>query len=269
MMPTSIVNAEAGLRLGSFVAAFLFLALAELTAPRRARPSGLLSRWATNLGLVAVGAVLIRVVSPLSVVAAGALAEDRGWGMLGVLGIAATPLGGVAAVMTLDFAIYAQHIAMHRVGVLWRLHRVHHADPAIDASTGVRFHPLEFLLSAGLKIGVVVLLGASAAAVATFEILLTVTSMFSHANLSLPAGLDRFTRLLLVTPDMHRVHHSVVPAEFNRNFGFALPWWDWLCGTYRAQPEAGHEAMTIGLDAIPASRAQRFSAMLIEPFRAR
>ena len=268
MMPASIVNAEAGLRLGAFVAAFLVLALAELGAPRRPRPSDAMSRWSTNLGLVALGVVLLRVLRPLSVVAAGALAEDRGWGILGSVGIAATPLGLVGAVLALDFAIYGQHIAMHRVGALWRLHRVHHADPAIDISTGVRFHPLEFLLSAVVKIGVVVLLGASAAAVATFEILLNVTSLFNHANVRLPDALDNLTRLLLVTPDMHRIHHSVVPAELNRNFGFALPWWDRLCGTYCAQPAAGHETMAIGLDSIPPSRARRFGAMLVEPFRA-
>ena len=171
------------------------------------------------------------------------------------------------AVIALDLAIYAQHVLMHRVPVFWRLHRVHHADSAFDASTGLRFHPLEILLSAAFKIALVVVLGASAVAVVTFEILLNVSSMFNHANLRLPLGVDRVLRRVLVTPDMHRIHHSVSPAELNRNFGFALPWWDWLCGTYQDQPAAGHETMAIGLRSIAPARAQRLVAMLVEPFR--
>jgi sterol desaturase/sphingolipid hydroxylase (fatty acid hydroxylase superfamily) len=267
MTLASAFDAEGWLRLVIFATAFLVLALGELNAPRHRWPAVRKARWATNLGLIILGGILIRVLSPLSGVAAGAVAEDRAWGILGIWGIAGTPVGVIAAVVALDLAIYGQHVAMHRVGFLWRVHRVHHADTAVDVSTGLRFHPLEFLLSAGWKVVVVLLLGASVAAVVTFEILLNVTSMFSHANLQLPGTLDRLARWLLVTPDMHRVHHSVVPSEFNRNFGFALPWWDRLCGTYRDQPAAGHETMALGLEAIPASRAQRFGAMLVEPFQ--
>lgn len=225
-------------------------------------------RWPTNLGLMAVGVILGRVALPVAAVEAAALATDRGWGLLGAAGLARSPLGVAGAVIALDSAIYAQHVLMHRAPALWRLHRVHHADPAFDASTGVRFHPLESLLSAALKIALVVILGASAVAVVTFEIVLNVSSMFNHANLRLPVGVDRALRRVLVTPDMHRVHHSAAPAELNRNFGFALSWWDWLCGTYQDQPAAGHETMAIGLGSIAPARGQGLVAMLIEPFRA-
>jgi sterol desaturase/sphingolipid hydroxylase (fatty acid hydroxylase superfamily) len=171
-------------------------------------------------------------------------------------------------VIALDLAIYAQHVLMHHVPALWRLHRVHHGDPVLDTSTGLRFHPLETLLSAAFKVSFVLVLGASAVAVVTFEILLNVSSMFNHANVRLPVGVDALLRLVLVTPDMHRVHHSLAPAELSRNFGFALPWWDWLCGTYQAQPAAGHETMAIGLRSIAPARGRQLGAMLVEPFRA-
>jgi len=259
---------EIAIRLTVFGAAFLLFALVEIGAPRRQAPPARTRRWPTNLGLMVLGAVLIRIALPLAVVEAGALATDRGWGLLGGAGITTSNFGVVAAVIALDFAIYAQHVLMHRVPVLWRLHRVHHADPAFDTSTGLRFHPLESLLSAAFKVALVVILGASAVAVVTFEILLNVSSMFNHANLRLPLGVDRVLRRILVTPDMHRVHHSVTPTELNHNFGFALPWWDWLCGTYQAQPAAPHETMAIGLPSIAPARAQRLLAMLVEPFRA-
>ena len=259
---------EVAIRLTVFGAAFLLFVLIEIGVPRRRSPPARTRRWPTNLGLMALGAALSRITLPLAVVEAGALASDRGWGLLGAAGVATSPLGVAGAVIALDFAIYAQHVLMHRVPALWRLHRVHHADPAFDTSTGLRFHPLESLLSAALKVALVVMLGASAVAVVMFEILLNVSAMFNHANLRLPVGVDRVLRRALVTPDMHRVHHSVVPAELNRNFGFALPWWDWLYGTYQDQPAAGHETMAIGLPSIAPARAQRLVAMLVEPFRA-
>ena len=264
----SWVSDEMAIRLTVFGAAFLLLVLIEIGAPRRRVPQTRTRRWPTNLGLMALGAVLSRIALPLAVVEAGALATDRGWGLLGAMGVARHLLGVAGAVIALDCAIYAQHVLMHRVPALWRLHRVHHADAAFDASTGLRFHPLESLLSTAFKIALVVILGASAVAVVTFEILLNVSSMFNHANLRLPVGIDAVLRCVLVTPDMHRVHHSVAPAELNRNFGFALPWWDWLCGTYQDQPAAGHETMAIGLRSIAPVRAQRLVAMLVEPFRA-
>ena len=262
------MSAEISIRLTIFGTVFLLLALIEVVAPRRRSPPARARRWPTNLGLMVLGAAVIRIALPLAAVEAGALATDRGWGLLGTLGGAKSPLGVAGAVIALDLAIYVQHVLMHRVPVLWRLHRIHHADPAFDASTGIRFHPLESLLSAAFKIVLVVILGASAVAVMAFEILLNVSSMFNHANLRLPVGVDRVLRRILVTPDMHRVHHSIAPIELNRNFGFALPWWDWLCGTYQDQPVAGHETMVIGLASIVPARAQRLLPMLVEPFRA-
>jgi sterol desaturase/sphingolipid hydroxylase (fatty acid hydroxylase superfamily) len=261
------IDNEVAIRLAVFAAALVALTLAERGAPRRARSPAPLLRWPANLGLMAVGAALSRLVVPLGAAGAGALAADRGWGLLGLAGIATTPVGLVVAVVALDFAIYGQHVVMHRVPILWRLHRVHHADPAVDASTGVRFHPIEIALSAMLKVGLVLALGASAAAVVAFEILLNVSSLFGHANVRLPAAADRAIRAILVTPDMHRVHHSTTPSEMNRNFGFALAWWDRLCGTYRSEPAAGHEAMALGLPSIPPARAEGFWTMLVEPLR--
>lgn len=259
---------EIAIRLAVFAALLLGLTLAERAVPRRPRSAEPpLVRWPANLGLMSAGAVLSRVIVPVGATGAGVIAAERGWGVLGLAGIATTPLGLVTAVVALDFAMYVQHVLMHRLPILWRLHRVHHADPVVDASTGVRFHPLEILLSAALKVGLVLALGAPAVAVVAFEILLNATSLFGHANLRLPAGADRAIRAVLVTPDMHRVHHSVDPAETNRNFGFALAWWDRLCGTYRAEPAAGHEAMALGLTSIPPARAEDFWSMLVEPLR--
>ena len=261
------IDNEVAIRVTAFAAALVALTLAERAAPRRARSTSASLRWPTNLGLMSVGAALSRLVVPVGAAGAGALSAERGWGLLGLAGIATTPLGLVVAVVALDFAIYGQHVLMHRVPILWRLHRVHHADPSVDASTGVRFHPIEIALSALLKFGLVLALGASAAAVVAFEVMLNVSSLFGHANVRLPASADRAVRAIFVTPDMHRVHHSTAPSEMNRNFGFALAWWDRLCGTYRREPTAGHEAMALGLPSIPSARAEGFWSMLVEPLR--
>ena len=171
------------------------------------------------------------------------------------------------AVVVLDLVIYLQHVMVHAVPALWRLHRMHHADLDFDVTTGARFHPFEILLSVALKLGTVMILGPAALAVVIFEVLLNGTSMFNHGNLRLPAGLDRALRLLVVTPDMHRVHHSDIAAETNSNFGFNFPWWDRLFGTYRAQPELGHEAMTIGLDGFRDPAELHLHNLLLQPFR--
>ena len=265
--PLGTIDNEVAIRLAAFAAALVALTIAERGAPRRAHSTAPSLRWPVNLGRMSVGVALSRLVVPVGAAGAGALAADRGWGLLGLAGIAMTPLGLVVAVVALDFAIYGQHVLMHRVPILWRLHRVHHADPAVDASTGVRFHPIAIAVSALLKRGLVLALGASAAAVVAFEILLNVSSLFGHANLRLPAAADRAIRAIFVTPDMHRVHHSATPSEMNRNFGFALAWWDRLCGTYRPEPAAGHEAMALGLPSIPPARAEGFWSMLVEPLR--
>jgi sterol desaturase/sphingolipid hydroxylase (fatty acid hydroxylase superfamily) len=257
---------EPVIRLGAFAAIFVAMALWELLAPRRPQAIGRLRRWPGNLGIVVLNTLLVRLAFPTAAVGVALLAESRGWGLFPAL--TAPPwLAVVAAVILLDLAIYLQHVLFHAVPALWRLHRMHHADLEFDVTTGARFHPIEILLSMAIKLGVVAALGAPAAAVLIFEVLLNATSMFNHGNVRLPQRFDRVLRWLVVTPDMHRVHHSVVPRETNSNFGFNLPWWDRLFGTYRAQPAAGHEAMTIGIEQFRDPRELRLDRMLLQPFR--
>jgi sterol desaturase/sphingolipid hydroxylase (fatty acid hydroxylase superfamily) len=262
------VQYESLIRLGCFGSVLLLMALWEALAPRRRLTVRRPGRWASNLGLVALNALALRFLVPLGAVGTALLAHERGWGLLNNVtwpGWLAVPL----AVVALDLAIYLQHVMFHAVPLLWRLHLVHHADLDFDATTGVRFHTLEVLLSMGIKMGAVVLLGAPAVAVVAFEVLLNATSVFSHGNVRLPAWLDRLLRLLVVTPEMHRVHHSAIPRETNSNFGFNLPWWDYLFGTYRAGPAEGHEGMTIGLKEPRDERlVERLPGMLALPFLA-
>jgi len=254
------------IRLGSFAGIFAAMALWELLAPRRRQAIGRSRRWPSNLGIVALNTLLVRLVFPVAAVGVALLAETRGWGLFRVLPAPAS-LAVIASVILLDLAIYFQHVLFHAVPVLWRLHRMHHADLEFDVSTGARFHPFEIVLSMVIKLGVVVALGAPAVAVLIFEVLLNATSMFNHGNVRIPMQLDRALRCVLVTPDMHRVHHSVAPRETNSNFGFNLPWWDRLFGTYRAQPAAGHEGMTIGIEQFREPRELRLDRMLTQPFR--
>jgi sterol desaturase/sphingolipid hydroxylase (fatty acid hydroxylase superfamily) len=210
--------------------------------------------------------VLVRLVFPTAAIGVALLAETRGWGLFEAVQAPAW-LAVIASVILLDLAIYLQHVLFHAVPVLWRLHRMHHADLEVDVTTGVRFHPVEILLSMAIKLGVVAALGTPAAAVLIFEVLLNATSMFSHGNVRLPERFDSVLRRIVVTPDMHRVHHSVVPRETNSNFGFNLPWWDRLFGTYRGEPAAGHEGMTIGIEQFRDPRELRLDRMLLQPFR--
>jgi sterol desaturase/sphingolipid hydroxylase (fatty acid hydroxylase superfamily) len=244
-------------RLLVFAVIFAAVAAWEILAPRREQHLARGTRWPSNVGVVVLDTVLVRLVFPTTAVGLALLAEARGWGLLHALELpiwASVPL----AVTALDLAIYLQHVLFHAVPVLWRLHRMHHADLEFDVTTGARFHPIEILLSMAIKLGVVAALGAPAVAVLLFEVLFNATSMFNHSNVRMPAGLDRVLRWIVVTPDMHRVHHSIVARETNSNFGFNLPWWDRLFGTYREQPAAGHEAMTIGIEQ---SAIQRSSAL--------
>jgi sterol desaturase/sphingolipid hydroxylase (fatty acid hydroxylase superfamily) len=257
---------EPWIRLGAFAGVFATMALWELMAPRRPQTIGRLRRWPANLGVVVIDTLLVRLIFPTAAVGVALVAEVGGWGLLPALD-APSWLAIIIAVIVLDLAIYLQHVLFHAVPVLWRLHRMHHADLEIDVTTGTRFHPIEILLSMAIKLGVVAALGAPAVAVLIFEVLLNATSMFNHGNVRLPQRLDRVLRWLVVTPDMHRVHHSILPRETNSNFGFNLPWWDRLFGTYRAQPEAGHEAMTIGLPMFRDPRELRLGRMLWQPFR--
>jgi sterol desaturase/sphingolipid hydroxylase (fatty acid hydroxylase superfamily) len=237
----------------------------EVLAPRRNLALSRSRRWPRNLGISALNAVLVRLVFATVPVGLATLAEARGWGLLNNIG-ALYWLKVVAAVVILDFAIYLQHVMFQAVPALWRLHRMHHADLDFDVSTGARFHPIEILLSVGIKFAVIVTIGASGVAVLIFEVLLNATSMFNHGNVRLPIWLDGILRWIIVTPDMHRVHHSVIPNETNSNFGFNLPWWDRLLGTYRAQPTNGHEAMIIGLNKFRDSADLSLGRMLIQPF---
>jgi sterol desaturase/sphingolipid hydroxylase (fatty acid hydroxylase superfamily) len=232
-------------RLGVFVGVMLTMALWETMAPRRGPTRSKPRRWSANLGLQAINAVVMRVAAPFAATATALVAGEHGWGPLQSPQL---PFWAavVLAVIALDLAVYLQHVLFHAVPALWRLHRLHHADADMDVTTGVRFHTVEVLLSMGIKSTVVAALGAPALSVLIFEAILNATSMFNHADVRMPRWLDRVLRLFLVTPDMHRVHHSTDPAEANRNFGFNLPWWDYLAGTYRAQPARGHEGMTIG-----------------------
>ncbi|WP_243634772.1 sterol desaturase family protein [Roseicella frigidaeris] len=238
----------------------------EAWLPRRQRSAGRWLRWPSNLGVVVLDSLVVRLVFPTAAVGLALALEGRGVGLLPWLGVP-QPLAILLAVVLLDLAIYLQHVMFHAVPALWRLHRMHHADLDFDVTTGLRFHPVEILLSMVIKLMVVVALGAPAVAVLVFEVLLNATAIFNHANLRLPERLDRLLRLVLVTPDMHRVHHSVVPRETNSNFGFNLAVWDRIFGTYRAQPAAGHEAMTIGIEQFRDPRELRLDRMLTQPLR--
>ena len=223
-------------------------------------------RWLHNLALVVLNSLILRLLFPLAAVGFALLAAERGWGLLNAFGV---PFWGAFAlsVIALDFAIYLQHVMFHAVPLLWRLHRVHHADADIDVTTGARFHPIEILLSMLIKFAAIALLGAPAAAVLVFEVLLNATAMFNHANLRLRAPVDRWLRWILVTPEMHRIHHSMEPVETNSNFGFNLPWWDRLCGTYRERARLPQESMAIGVKGLTGSdQAVKLTGLLALPF---
>jgi sterol desaturase/sphingolipid hydroxylase (fatty acid hydroxylase superfamily) len=261
-----VPETEPLIRLAAFLGVFAAVALWEIVAPRRAPTVGRRARWPGNLALLAVDVLAVRLLAPGAAIALAMAGEARGWGLLHATGVPAW-LAVPAAVILLDLAVWFQHVVFHAVPLLWRLHRVHHTDVDFDVTTGTRFHPIEILVSTGIKCAAVVAIGAPALAVLAFEILLNATSMFNHANARLPVAIDRWVRLFLVTPDMHRVHHSVVCNETNSNFGFAVPWWDRLFGTYRAQPAAGHQAMTLGVDAFRTAGDTRLDRLLAQPFR--
>jgi len=265
-VPEALLAHEPVIRLGAFVGVLAVMACWEVLAPRRRLAVGRGTRWTGNLGIVVLDALFVRLVFPTAAVGVALIAETRGWGLLHALEVP-TWLAFLAGVILLDLAIYLQHVLFHVVPVLWRLHRVHHADLELDVTTGVRFHPIEILLSMGIKLGIVAALGTPAVAVLVFEVLLNATSMFNHGNVQLPPRIESMLRWIVVTPDMHRVHHSVVPCETNSNFGFNLPWWDQLFGTYRSEPAVGHDRLTIGLDQFRDPRELRLDRMLIQPFR--
>lgn len=259
---------EPTLRLAGFVAALAVMVLWETVAPRRGRPVPRRSRWPANIGVVVLNTVLVRLALPTVAVGVAVSAQAHGWGLFNdsTLPSWAAILGGV---VLLDLILYLQHVMFHAVPALWRLHRMHHADLDIDVTTGARFHPVEILLSMVIKFAAIAALGVTPAAVVLFEVLLNVTSMFNHANARIPLAVEPALRSLIVTPDMHRVHHSVERDETNSNFGFNLSLWDRLFGTYRAQPRAGHEAMTIGIpDFRDPAACSRLLGMLAMPLQA-
>ncbi len=262
-----ILAHEPTLRLGAFLGVFTLMALLEAALPRRPRTLPRRVRWPHNLGLVVLNSLLLRLVFPAAAVGVAAYVQQSGWGLIPWLGLDGLP-ALLLAVVLLDLAIYLQHVMFHAVPALWRLHRVHHADLDYDVTTGLRFHPIEILLSMVIKFAVIAALGAPVAAVVAFEVILNGMAIFNHANLRLPERLDRVLRYLVVTPDMHRVHHSVEDDEANSNFGFNLSWWDRLLGTYRAQPRAGHEGMTIGIRTFRDPKTcATLPGMLLIPFR--
>lgn len=257
---------EPYLRLAFFVGTLLAMGVWEQLAPRRALRVGRGWRWASNLALVAINTLLVRSLAALGAVGIAITAAERGWGLFNNVALPAWAAALLSFVL-LDLAIYLQHVMFHAVPVLWRLHRVHHADLDVDVTTGLRFHTVEILLSLGIKAAAIVLFGPPAVAVLAFEVALNATSLFNHSNVALPAWLDRALRLVVVTPDMHRIHHSALREETNSNYGFNLPWWDYLLGTYRNVPAHGHERMTLGVAEIRDARAaDRLPAMLAMPF---
>jgi sterol desaturase/sphingolipid hydroxylase (fatty acid hydroxylase superfamily) len=253
-MSEALLEHASGIRLGFFLGIFALMALWEVAAPRRPQALGRWTRWPANLGIVVLNTVLLRVLLPAGAVGLALLGEARGWGLLNNVALP-------------RWAVIVASVMVHAVPLFWRLHRMHHADLEFDVTTGARFHPIEILLSMGIKLAVIAALGASAVGVLIFEIVLNGTSMFNHGNVRIAAPLDRVLRWFVVTPDMHRVHHSIDPAETNSNFGFNLPWWDRLFGTYRAQPAAGHQAMTIGIEQFREPRELRLDRMLLQPLR--
>ena len=262
-----LLHNEKPIRLGFFFGVLLVMALWEVLAPRRALAVSRLLRWSNNLGLVFFNSILLRLLFPAAAVGMAAFAAEQGWGIFNYVSLPSW-LVVLLAVVVMDLVIYLQHVLVHAVPALWRLHRVHHADLDYDVTTGARFHPVEIILSMLIKFATIVVLGAPVVAVILFEVVLNAMAMFNHGNVRLPLSLDRLLRSLLVTPDMHRVHHSVEEDEANSNFGFNLSLWDRLFGTYREQPRAGHEGMILGIRHYRSlHEVTRIDGLLWLPFR--
>ncbi|MFL2551065.1 MAG: sterol desaturase family protein [Arenicellales bacterium] len=245
-MDELVIAYEAAIRMSFFLGVFALMAFWEVLSPRRRPVLSKMLRWGNNLGLVIFNSILLRFIFPAAAVGVAALASEQGWGLLNYYPLPLW-LSLAISLFVMDFVIYLQHILMHAVPILWRLHRVHHADLDYDVTTGARFHPIEIILSMLIKFVTIVALGPTIVAVVIFEIVLNAMAMFNHANVRLPLRMDHVLRQLIVTPDMHRVHHSVDYDEANSNFGFNLAFWDRWFGTYRDQPRAGHEQMIIGI----------------------
>lgn len=260
----TLLTHEAAIRAGLFLGLLGLMALWEIAAPQRRLDLPRVLRWSNNLALVFVDTAILRLVLPTLAVGVAIVAHDRGWGLLNMVGWSLW-VKGLLAILVLDLAIYGQHIVFHKVPVLWRLHRMHHSDPDFDATTGVRFHPLEILLSMLIKMALVAVLGADPAAVILFELILSAGALFSHANIRLPRRVDRALRLVVVTPDMHRIHHSEVRHETDSNYGFSVTWWDRLFGTYRVAAKAGQQGIRFGIGAFGSRREQWLDRLFAQP----
>ena len=262
----SILSNESLIRLSVFVGVLIGMMVLEALLPRRGRELGRGVRWTSNLGIVVVDTLVARLLIPVPPVAAALWASENGFGVLHGIDLP-MPLIVAGCVIFLDLAIYIQHVIFHKVPIFWRLHRMHHADTEIDVTTGIRFHPIEIVLSLLIKIAIVLAFGIPAVAVIIFEVVLNASSMFNHANMRLPLGVDRALRLLIVTPDMHRIHHSWHRDETDSNYGFSLSIWDRLFMTYREQPRDGHDNMTIGLKSFREEKDRGIIGLLMIPFR--
>jgi len=262
----SFLDDDALIRLIIFLVVFAVFGLWEIIAPRRDRHYSKGLRWLNNLSISIINVIITRIAIPITLVFVADIAQSSSIGLLNIIELPAL-LTIVIAVLLLDLAIYIQHIIFHKVPFLWRLHRMHHADLDFDVTTAIRFHPIEIVLSLAIKMLIVLLIGAPMIAVLIFEVLLSTTSLFNHANIRMTKNVDKLLRLFVVTPDMHRVHHSAVKGETNSNFGFNLPWWDHIFKTYRAQPKAGHDDMTIGLEYFRDPSELRLDRLLLQPFK--
>ena len=256
---------ELGIRLAFFLGILLIMFFWERFAPRRRLTTSKITRWVSNLGLVLIDAMTVRLVFPTALAGIALIAQQNGWGLFNQFELPSL-LKIIFSILILDFVIYLQHVMFHVIPLLWRLHMVHHTDMDIDVTTGVRFHPIEIILSMGIKTITVILTGAPSLAVLIFEILLNGTSMFNHGNVRYSQQIDSLLRLLVVTPEMHRVHHSTIRWESNSNLGFNFPWWDRLFGTYRPQPAKGHVEMTLGLDQYKEPQKLTLPWLIILPF---
>ena len=262
-----VMSNEVLIRLGFFFGTFAVIAVWEVIAPKRMLTVSKLLRWSNNLGLVFLNSLILRLLFPAAAVGMAAFTSEQGWGLLSYYELNPT-LAIILSVIALDLVIYLQHVMVHAVPVLWRLHRVHHADLDYDLTTGARFHTLEIILSMLIKFATIIVLGPPIVAVVIFEVLLNAMAMFNHGNIRLPKSIDKVIRLLIVTPDMHRVHHSIEDDEANSNFGFNLSVWDRLFGTYRDQPRSGHEGMTIGIRKFrELKQATWLTGLLTMPFK--
>ena len=260
-----ILSHEPAIRLGVFLLFLVTMASWEAVAPRRQREISRRIRWISNFGIVVLDTILLRLIFPFAAVGLALFLEEREAGLFNFIDVPIW-LAVTVSLLALDLAIYIQHVIFHAVPVLWRFHRMHHADLEFDVSTGLRFHPVEIILSMAFKFVVVAALGPPVVAVLIFELTLNATAMFNHSNVRIPAPIDSLLRLVVVTPDMHRVHHSVLLKETNSNFGFNLPWWDRLFGTYISQPKEGHDEMTIGIEQFRTRRDLWLDRMLTQPF---